>query len=107
MNTSEYILGHLVQLYVDTISNGGMPYLENAVVAISQIENKAAVEDGVGVYRSGMEQLKQSFPVELTLITSEHQRLHTEAVQTFMKRRFKDDQGEHLESLELLSWSRR
>ncbi|XP_041922073.1 guanylate-binding protein 1-like [Alosa sapidissima] len=94
------ILGHLVQLYVDTISNGGMPYLENAVVAISQIENKAAVEDGVGVYRSGMEQLKQSFPVELTLITSEHQRLHTEAVQTFMKRRFKDDQGEHLESLE-------
>ncbi|XP_048125694.1 guanylate-binding protein 1-like [Alosa alosa] len=64
------------------------------------VENKAAVEDGVGVYRSGMEQLKQFFPVELTLITSEHQRLHTEAVQTFMKRRFKNDQGEYLKSLE-------
>ncbi|XP_062375625.1 guanylate-binding protein 1-like [Sardina pilchardus] len=94
------VLGHLVQLYVDTISNGGMPCLENAVVVISQIENKAAVEDGVGVYRGGMEQLKQSFPVELPLITSEHQRLHTEALQEFMKRRFKDDQGEYLESLE-------
>ncbi|XP_062375582.1 guanylate-binding protein 3-like isoform X2 [Sardina pilchardus] len=47
-----------------------------------------------------MEQLKQSFPVELTLITSEHQRLHTHALQEFMKRRFKDHQGEHLESLE-------
>ncbi|XP_062407087.1 guanylate-binding protein 1-like [Sardina pilchardus] len=94
------VLGELVMLYVDIISSGGMPCLENAVVAISLLENEAAVKNGVGVYRSGMEELKQTFPVQLTRITSEHQRLYIHALQEFMKRRFKDDQGEHLKSLE-------
>ena len=95
------VLGHLAKEYVDTISSGGMPCLENAVVTISELENKAAVEDGTRVYQTGMEQLKQSFPVELTVVSAEHQRLYTMAIQTFMNRCFKDDEGKYLNSLEV------
>ena len=95
------VLGHLAKMYVDTISRGGMPCLENAVVTISEIENKAAVEDGTRVYQTGMEQLKQSFPLELMVVSAEHQCLYTMAIQTFMKRCFKDDEGKYLKSLEV------
>ncbi|XP_031434419.1 guanylate-binding protein 1-like [Clupea harengus] len=94
------VLGHLAKMYVDTISSGGMPCLENAVITISELENKAAVEDGTRVYQTGMEQLKQSFPVELTVVSAEHQSLYTMAIQTFMNRCFKDDEGKYLNSLE-------
>ncbi|XP_012696720.2 guanylate-binding protein 1-like [Clupea harengus] len=94
------VLGHLAKMYADTISSGGMPCLENAVVTISELENKAAVEDGTRVYQTGMEQLKQSFPVELMVVSAEHQRLYTMAIQTFMNRCFKDDEGKYLNSLE-------
>ena len=88
-------------MYVDTISSGGMPCLENAVITISELENKAAVEDGTRVYQTGMEQLKQSFPVELTFVTADHQRLHKMAIETFMYRCFKDDEGKYLNSLKV------
>ncbi|XP_036418334.1 guanylate-binding protein 1-like isoform X5 [Colossoma macropomum] len=49
------MFGHLVKLYVDTICSGKVPCLENAVVAMAQIENQAAVQEGLKVYQSGME----------------------------------------------------
>ncbi|XP_062402510.1 guanylate-binding protein 1-like [Sardina pilchardus] len=94
------VLGDLAKTYVDTISSGGMPCLENAVVAISEKENKAAVEDGVCLYRSGMDRLKQTFPVELQVVTSKHRELNSMAIQEFMKRCFKDDEGDFMNSLE-------
>ncbi|KAL2083065.1 hypothetical protein ACEWY4_020838 [Coilia grayii] len=94
------VLGHLAQMYVDSISRGDMPCLENAVVAISQLENKAALEEGVRAYLGGMEHLKQSFPLGLSAISSEHQRLCSTAIQEFVKRCFKDDDGKYLKLLE-------
>ncbi|XP_016382888.1 guanylate-binding protein 2-like [Sinocyclocheilus rhinocerous] len=97
------VLGHLAGIYVDTISSGAVPCLENAVIAMAMIENQAAVKEGLEVYQSGMEKLKNSFPLELKLVSSEHQRLSSMATQTFMTRSFRDTDGKHLKSLEV-SW---
>ncbi|CAM4572803.1 unnamed protein product [Leuciscus chuanchicus] len=94
------VLSHLVKMYVDTISSGAVPCLENAVIAMSMIENEAAVKEGLQVYKSGMEKLKDSFPLELKDVSSEHQRLSSMATQTFMKRSFRDTDGKYLKSLE-------
>ncbi|XP_016325908.1 guanylate-binding protein 1 [Sinocyclocheilus anshuiensis] len=94
------VLGHLAKTYVDTISSGAVPCLENAVIAMAMIENQAAVKEGLEVYQSGMEKLKNSFPLELKVVSSEHQRLSSMATQTFMTRSFRDTDGKHLKSLE-------
>ncbi|XP_016115679.1 guanylate-binding protein 1-like [Sinocyclocheilus grahami] len=94
------VLGHLAKMYMDTISSGAVPCLENAVIAMAMIENQAAVKEGLEVYQSGMEKLKNSFPLELKVVSSEHQRLSSMATQTFMTRSFRDTDGKHLKSLE-------
>uniref|UniRef100_A0A8C2J019 GB1/RHD3-type G domain-containing protein n=1 Tax=Cyprinus carpio TaxID=7962 RepID=A0A8C2J019_CYPCA len=95
------VLGHLVKTYVDTIASGAVPCLENAVIAMALIENEAAFQEGLEVYQSGMEKLKNSFPLELNEITSEHQCFSLMATQTFMKRSFRDSDGKFLTSLEV------
>ncbi|XP_056090584.1 guanylate-binding protein 1-like isoform X1 [Rhinichthys klamathensis goyatoka] len=94
------VLSHLVKMYVDTISSGAVPCLENAVIAMAMIENEAAVKEGLQVYKSGMEKLKDSFPLGLKEVSSEHQHLSSLATQTFMKRSFRDTDGKYLKSLE-------
>ncbi|ROL49853.1 Guanylate-binding protein 1 [Anabarilius grahami] len=94
------VLGQLVKTYVDTISSGEVPFLENAVIAMAMIENEAAVKEGLEVYQSGMEKLKDSFPLELKDVSSEHQHLSNMATQTFMKRSFKDSEGTFMKYLE-------
>uniref|UniRef100_A0A673M315 Guanylate-binding protein 1-like n=1 Tax=Sinocyclocheilus rhinocerous TaxID=307959 RepID=A0A673M315_9TELE len=95
------VLGHLAKNYVDTISSGVVPCLENAVIAMAKIENEAAVKDGLEIYQSGMEKLKDTFPLELKNVSSEHQHLSSTATQTFMKRSFRDNDGGYLKTLEL------
>ncbi|XP_051747483.1 guanylate-binding protein 1-like isoform X2 [Ctenopharyngodon idella] len=94
------VLGNLAKTYVDTISSGAVPCLENAVIAMALIENESAVKEGLEVYQSGMEKLKDSFPLELKDVSSEHQRLSSMATQTFMKRSFRDTDRKYLKSLE-------
>ncbi|KAI2647698.1 Guanylate-binding protein 1 [Labeo rohita] len=94
------VLGHLAKTYVDTISSGSVPCLENAVIAMAMIENEAAVKVGLQVYQSGMEKLKDSFPLELKDVSSKHQDLSSTATQAFMKRSFRDTDGKYLKSLE-------
>ncbi|RXN09849.1 guanylate-binding 1-like protein [Labeo rohita] len=94
------VLSHLAKMYVDTISSGSVPCLENAVIAMAMIENEAAVKVGLQVYQSGMEKLKVSFPLELKAVSSKHQHLSNTATQAFMKRSFRDTDGKYLKSLE-------
>ncbi|KAL1268758.1 hypothetical protein QQF64_034121 [Cirrhinus molitorella] len=94
------VLGHFAKTYVDTISSGKVPFLENAVIAMAMIENEAAVKEGLEVYQNGMEKLKNSFPLELKEVSSEHQCLSKTATQVLMKRSFKDSEGTYLKSLE-------
>ncbi|XP_055059164.2 guanylate-binding protein 1 isoform X2 [Misgurnus anguillicaudatus] len=93
------LLGHLAQIYVETISSGQVPCLENAVVALANLENQAAVEEALQVYKNGMEKVKSKFPVTVNDFTSEHQKLSNLATSEFMKRSFKDDKGEYLKKL--------
>ncbi|KAL1281412.1 hypothetical protein QQF64_000215 [Cirrhinus molitorella] len=67
---------------------------------MAKIENEAAVKEGIDMYQSEMEKLKKSFPLDLNEITSKHQCFRLMATQTFMKRSFRDSNGEYLTSLE-------
>ncbi|GAA6103467.1 guanylate-binding protein 1-like isoform X1 [Tachysurus ichikawai] len=91
--------GHLVQTYVETISSGKVPCLENAVVAMARIENEAAVQEGLKLYQSEMEQVKKMFPVSLNEITAEHQKISNMASSEFMKRSFKDEEQKYFKKL--------
>ncbi|XP_062312502.1 guanylate-binding protein 1-like [Osmerus eperlanus] len=92
-------LGHLVKMYVETISQGGVPCLENVVLAMAQIENQAAVEEGLKLYQSCMEPLKTRFPVDMDQMSDQHQRADQQATQEFMNRSFKDGNGDFLKML--------
>lgn len=95
-----------MKTYVDTLSSGKVPFLENAVLAMALIENEAALKDGLEVYQTGMETLKKSFPLELKELSSEHQRLSRTATQVLMKRSFKDSEGTYLKSLEVMAFQK-
>ncbi|XP_062410327.1 guanylate-binding protein 1-like isoform X1 [Sardina pilchardus] len=91
---------HLVKIYVETINSGKVPCLENAVVAMAEIENQSAVNEGFQLYGRGMENLKQNFPIDLESLSTEHQRLSATATQEFLKRSFKDTEGKYMTQLQ-------
>ncbi|XP_041961006.1 guanylate-binding protein 1-like isoform X2 [Alosa sapidissima] len=91
---------HLVKIYVDTINSGKVPCLENAVVAMAEIENQSAVDEGFRLYVQGMENLKKNFPVDLESLSAEHQRASALATQEFLKRSFKDTEGKYMTQLQ-------
>ncbi|KAL1280784.1 hypothetical protein QQF64_015384 [Cirrhinus molitorella] len=93
------LLGHLVQIYVDTINSGNVPCLDNAVIALANQENQTAVQEARTVYQSGMEEVKNKFPVGVDDISSEHQKFSSLATRQFMKRSFKDEKREYLNKL--------
>nr|XP_023994191.1 guanylate-binding protein 1-like isoform X2 [Salvelinus alpinus] len=93
------MLGHLVTTYVETIAKGNVPCLENAVLAMAKIENQAAVDEGLAVYQMGMEDVKALFPVDINQLSENHLRSETQATEAFMKRSFKDENGEFLKAL--------
>ncbi|KAI7809835.1 guanylate binding protein 1 [Triplophysa rosa] len=74
---------------------GKVPCLDNAVVALANLENKAAVQEAFKVYQSGMEE----FPVSMENITSVHQKSSSLATSEFMTRSFKDEKGEYVTNL--------
>ncbi|XP_052387431.1 guanylate-binding protein 1 isoform X2 [Carassius gibelio] len=93
------LLGHLVKIYVDTINSGKVPCLDNAVVALANLENQTAVQEALKTYQTGMEKMKNKFPVSVEDITSEHQKFSSLATSEFMKLSFKDEKGEYLKKL--------
>ncbi|KAL2086089.1 hypothetical protein ACEWY4_017148 [Coilia grayii] len=90
---------HLVKIYVDTINSGSVPCLENAVVAMAEIENQSAMNEGLRLYEQGIEQLKAEFPTDLESLSAEHSRLSTMATKEFLKRSFKDEGGKYMAQL--------
>ncbi|KAJ8378946.1 hypothetical protein AAFF_G00233110 [Aldrovandia affinis] len=91
------MLGHLTKTYVDTIARGDVPCLENAVLAMAQIENEGAVKDAVNEYQKGMQELH--FPMGINELSDQHRHWDTLATKIFMSRSFKDDGSEHLKAL--------
>ncbi|XP_062409715.1 guanylate-binding protein 1-like isoform X2 [Sardina pilchardus] len=91
---------YLVKIYVETINSGKVPCLENAVVAMAEIENQTAVNEAFRLFEQGMEDLKKNFPIDLGPLSTEHQRLSTMTTQEFLKRSFKDTEGKYMAQLQ-------
>ncbi|XP_054448069.1 guanylate-binding protein 1-like [Pteronotus mesoamericanus] len=83
-------LENLVLTYVNAISSGDLPCMENAVLALAQIENSAAVEKAIAHYDQQMGQ-KLQLPTEtLQELLDLHRDSEKEAIEVFMKSSFKD-----------------
>ncbi|XP_027251674.1 guanylate-binding protein 1 isoform X2 [Cricetulus griseus] len=83
-------LKSLVVTYVNTICSGSLPCIENAVLALSQTENAAAVQKAIAHYDQQMNQ-KLQLPTEtLQELLNVHRASEKEAIKIFMENSFKD-----------------
>ncbi|XP_054855174.1 guanylate-binding protein 1-like isoform X2 [Eublepharis macularius] len=93
------LLGNLAVTYVDAIRSGAIPCIENAVLALAQIENSAAVHDGAKRYGE-MAELMFTLPTEtVEELLKVHAECENEAIQVFLARAFKDDGQEYQKQL--------
>ncbi|KAM4014949.1 guanylate-binding protein 6-like isoform 2-T3 [Anomaloglossus baeobatrachus] len=96
------LLGKLASMYVDTIQSGSVPCMENAVLALSEIENNAALQDALSTYESEMEKQVPKFP---TLTEYEFLNMHMKskdkADQVFMKRSLNDKSQKYQQELKI------
>ncbi|XP_027702984.1 guanylate-binding protein 2-like [Vombatus ursinus] len=83
-------LQNLVLTYIQAITSGDMPCMENAVLALAQIENSAAVQRALIHYEEMMKKRVQ-FPTEtLRELLDIHATCEKEAIEVFIKDSFKD-----------------
>ncbi|XP_045334135.1 guanylate-binding protein 1-like [Leopardus geoffroyi] len=83
-------LEKLVQTYVDAISRGDLPCMENAILALAQIENAAAVQKAIAHYDQQMDQMLQLPTETLQELLNLHRACEKEAIELFMRNSFKD-----------------
>ncbi|XP_006986182.1 guanylate-binding protein 1-like [Peromyscus maniculatus bairdii] len=83
-------LKSLVITYVNTISSGGLPCVENAVLALSQTENAAAVQKAIAHYDQQMSQMLELPTETLQELLDLHGASEKEATKIFMENSFKD-----------------
>uniref|UniRef100_A0A2I3NC69 Guanylate binding protein 3 n=1 Tax=Papio anubis TaxID=9555 RepID=A0A2I3NC69_PAPAN len=83
-------LESLVLTYIDAISSGDLPCMENTILALAQIENSVAVQKAIAHYDQQMGQ-KVQLPTEtLQELLDLHRDSEREATEVFMKNSFKD-----------------
>ncbi|XP_028919171.1 guanylate-binding protein 1 [Ornithorhynchus anatinus] len=83
-------LESLVVTYVETISSGGLPCMENVVLVLAEIENSAAVKKALACYEKLMSQLR--FPTNtLQELLDFHAVSESKALEVFMESCFKDE----------------
>ncbi|KAM5256395.1 guanylate-binding protein 6-like [Ctenodactylus gundi] len=92
-------LATLVETYVNTISTGAIPCLENAVTALAQQENSAAVQQAAEHYSQQMAQRVQLPTDTLQELLAAHAACEKEAIAVFMERSFKDENQEFQKEL--------
>ncbi|XP_059544928.1 guanylate-binding protein 1-like [Myotis daubentonii] len=83
-------LESLVMTYINAISSGDLPCMENAILALAQIENSAAVKKAIAHYDQQMAE-KVELPTEtLQELLDLHMASEKEAIEVFIKNSFKD-----------------
>ncbi|XP_029513273.1 guanylate-binding protein 1-like [Oncorhynchus nerka] len=97
------LLGNLAETYVSAIRSGQIPCLDNAVLALAQIENSSAIERARAHYQKRMADWV-AYPTETQEELSEvHAVMEKEAVAIFINNSFKDeDQKYQLELMKVL-----
>ncbi|XP_018882214.1 guanylate-binding protein 1 isoform X1 [Gorilla gorilla gorilla] len=83
-------LESLVLTYVNAISSGDLPCMENAVLALAQIENSAAVQKAIAHYEQQMGQKVQLPTESLQELLDLHRDSEREAIKVFIRSSFKD-----------------
>ncbi|CAO2600268.1 Guanylate-binding protein 1, partial [Lemmus lemmus] len=95
-------LQSLVLTYVNAIRSGEILCMEDAVLALAQIENSAAVQKAIEHYEEQMNQ-KVQLPTETLQELLDLQRpIEREAIEVFMKNSFKDVDQKFQKELEAL-----
>ncbi|XP_002930410.1 guanylate-binding protein 5 isoform X1 [Ailuropoda melanoleuca] len=83
-------LKSLVLTYINAISRGDLPCMENSVLALAQIKNSEAVKKAIAHYDQQMGH-KVQLPTEtLQELLDLHRESEREAIEVFMKNSFKD-----------------
>uniref|UniRef100_A0A8C9WM39 Guanylate-binding protein 1-like n=1 Tax=Scleropages formosus TaxID=113540 RepID=A0A8C9WM39_SCLFO len=85
------MLGNLAVTYVDSIRSGQVPCLENAVVALAQIENSSAVEKAHALYMRLLEERVVLHTETREELSQVHEGCLKEALEHFMDHSFKDE----------------
>ncbi|XP_073426779.1 guanylate-binding protein 3-like [Dendrobates tinctorius] len=98
-------LGDLAVSYVEAIRSGSIPSLENAVLALTKLENSRAIVEALSKYEEMMSQNTSKFPTETCEdFLNLDKACQSEALNVFMKLSFKDEnqeyQGKLVEELE-------
>lgn len=76
--------------YVNAISSGDLPCMENAVLALAQIENSATVKKAIAHYDQQMRQKLQLPTDTLQELLDLHRASKKRATEFFLKNSFKD-----------------
>uniref|UniRef100_A0A8C4TCM7 Guanylate-binding protein 1-like n=1 Tax=Erpetoichthys calabaricus TaxID=27687 RepID=A0A8C4TCM7_ERPCA len=85
------MLGTLIPIYVDTIRSGSVPCLDNAISALAQIQNTAAVQCAISHYKEQMEKMTAELFESQKNLSDVHGHCEREAIKVFMSKSFKDD----------------
>ncbi|XP_021089593.1 uncharacterized protein LOC101834044 isoform X2 [Mesocricetus auratus] len=94
-------LEKLVLTYINAISSGDLPCIENAVLTMAKIENSAAVQKAIAHYNQQMSQ-RVKLPTEtLQELLEIHRTCEREAIEIFLRTSFKDE--DHSFQKELLA----
>uniref|UniRef100_A0A8C3WN92 Guanylate binding protein 1 n=1 Tax=Catagonus wagneri TaxID=51154 RepID=A0A8C3WN92_9CETA len=84
-------LESLVLTYINAINSGDLPCMENAVLALAEIENSAAVQKAIIHYEQQMAEKLQLPTATLEELLDLHRASEKEAIEVFIKNSFKDD----------------
>nr|XP_060616755.1 guanylate-binding protein 1-like [Anolis sagrei ordinatus] len=91
------LLASLAESYVGAIRNKEVPCIENAVLALAQLENVAAVREAVQRYDEMEELMRPMLPTEdVASLLVAHSCCEEEALRVFMGRAFRDE-GQHFQ----------
>ncbi|CAH2318797.1 guanylate-binding 6-like isoform X1 [Pelobates cultripes] len=94
------MLGNLAVSYVETIQSGSVICMENAVLAMAEIENAAALKNAIAKYLAEMGQHAKRFPTEThEAFLRLHQMSEKNAIQVFLQCSFKDENQKHQHQL--------
>ena len=97
------VLATLAKTYVEAISSGQVPSLDNAVESLAQIHNSRAVTEAVQFYHCEMTK-KVQFPTETQQELSDiHAGVEKEAISIFIKGSFNDQNQEYQKEL-VVKW---
>ena len=93
-----------MQTYVNAINSGDLPCMENAVLALDEIENSAAVQKAIAHYDQQMSQKLQLPSETLQELLDLHRASEKETIEVFMKNSFKDEDQGYQKKLEVIKF---